>query len=74
MLSFDPTEHPEDAERKRRLHLNQIGRIAEGQVVELAEHAPEPPAPKKVGLDRARVPSLTMAHGISSLIATLFLA
>ncbi|MGC2231049.1 MAG: hypothetical protein WBA09_06065, partial [Candidatus Acidiferrum sp.] len=24
------------------LHLNQIGRIAEGQVVELAEHPPEP--------------------------------
>jgi hypothetical protein len=37
-----PEEAPEDAERKRRLHLNQIGRIAEGQVVELAEHAPEP--------------------------------
>jgi hypothetical protein len=28
----------EETERKRRLHLNQIGRIAEGQVVELAEH------------------------------------
>lgn len=27
-------------ERKRRLHLNQIGRIAEGQVVELVEHTP----------------------------------
>ena len=34
---------PEEVERKRRLHLNQIGRIAEGQVVELAEHPPEPP-------------------------------
>lgn len=28
-------------ERKRRLHLNQIGRIAEGQVVELVEQAPQ---------------------------------
>jgi hypothetical protein len=36
-----------EAERKRRLHLNQIGRIAEGQIVELAEHPPEPPAPRK---------------------------
>ena len=36
-----PEETPEEAERKRRLHLNQIGRIAEGQVVELAEHTPE---------------------------------
>jgi hypothetical protein len=40
---FRPTVDPEAAERKRRLHLNQIGRIAEGQVVELAEHEAEPP-------------------------------
>jgi hypothetical protein len=39
---FRPAENPEEIERKRRLHLNQIGRIAEGQVVELAAHAPEP--------------------------------
>ena len=39
---FRPAEDPEDIERKRRLHLNQIGRIAEGQVVELVAHAPEP--------------------------------
>jgi len=39
---FRPTVDPEEAERKRRLHLNQIGRIAEGQVVELAEHQAEP--------------------------------
>jgi len=39
---FRPAEDPEAAERKRRLHLNQIGRIAEGQIVELAEHPPEP--------------------------------
>ena len=44
---FRPVEAPENAERKRRLHLNQIGRIAEGQIVELAEHPPEPPAPNK---------------------------
>jgi hypothetical protein len=36
-----------EAERKRRLHLNQIGRIAEGQVVELAEHPPQPQATRK---------------------------
>jgi hypothetical protein len=39
---FRPAVNPYDAERKRRLHLNQIGRIAEGQVVELIEHPPEP--------------------------------
>jgi len=32
-----PKVDPEEAERKRRLHLNQIGRIAEGQVVDLSE-------------------------------------
>ena len=32
-----PKVNPEEAERKRRLHLNHIGRIAEGQVVELSE-------------------------------------
>ena len=39
---FRPEENPEDIERKRRLHLNQIGRIAEGQVVDLVAHPPEP--------------------------------
>ena len=49
-----PAEVPEEAERKRRLHLNQIGRIAEGQVVELAEHPPEPRhAPKRLFGSRA---------------------
>src|SRR6266851_1908394 len=30
-----------EAERKRCLHLNQIGRIAEGQIVDLVERPPE---------------------------------
>lgn len=38
---FRPVENPEETERRRRLHLNQIGRIAEGQVVEVVEHPPE---------------------------------
>ena len=42
-----PVEPPENVERKRRLHLNQIGRIAEGQIVELAEHPPEPQVSSK---------------------------
>lgn len=36
-----PNVDPEEAERKRRLHLNLVGRIAEGQVVELNEQEPE---------------------------------
>ena len=41
-----PEGDPEDQERRRRLHLNQIGRIAEGQVVDLAEQPPEPKKPR----------------------------
>jgi hypothetical protein len=44
-----PDIDPEEAERKRRLHLNHIGRIAEGQVVELSEH-PADPVEKRRGL------------------------
>src|SRR4030088_1115645 len=44
-----PAANPEEEERKRRLHLNQIGRIAEGQIVELVEHAAET-RPGKRGL------------------------
>jgi hypothetical protein len=36
-----PAVDQEAEERKRRLHLNQIGRIAEGQVVDLVEHPAE---------------------------------
>ena len=43
-----PAADPEAEERKRRLHLNLIGRIAEGQVVELAQH-PAPPAEPRRG-------------------------
>jgi hypothetical protein len=51
---FRPEEEPEAVERRRRLHLNQIGRIAEGQVVELAEHPPEPrEKPRKLFSARA---------------------
>jgi len=37
-----PNVDPEEAERRRRLHLNHIGRIAEGQVVDLSEQAAHP--------------------------------
>ena len=48
-----PAVDPEAEERKRRLHLNLIGRIAEGQVVELAEH-PAPVVEVRRGLLRPR--------------------
>ena len=42
-----PASDPEEAERKRRLHLNHIGRIAEGQVVELVEQPAATPEEKR---------------------------
>jgi hypothetical protein len=44
-----PASNPDAEERKRRLHLNHIGRIAEGQVVELVEE-PAPPVEPQRGL------------------------
>jgi uncharacterized protein DUF3592 len=51
-----PAVNPEDEERKRRLHLNLIGRIAEGQVVELLAEQEAPPVeePRKLFGSRPR--------------------
>src|SRR5580692_6996400 len=62
---FRPAEPPEDIERKRRLQLNQIGRIAEGQVVELVEHPPEEPAAKRFGSRARAVPDTRPRHLVS---------
>ena len=63
---FRPAENPEEVERKRRLHLNQIGRIAEGQVVELMQHAPEPGLKKGLFGSRVRaVPKSGPRHFVS---------
>jgi hypothetical protein len=62
-----PHVDPQEAERKRRLHLNQIGRIAEGQVVELNEQ-PAAPAEHPRGLlgSRARpLPDTRPRHMVS---------
>jgi len=53
-----PNVDPEEAERKRRLHLNLVGRIAEGQVVELNEQEPEPASGQRGFFPmRSRLPS-----------------
>ena len=63
---FRPAADPEEAERKRRLHLNQIGRIAEGQVVELTEHPiEEKDAPKAMFGSKARPLGRTLRHIVS---------
>ncbi|HYK39384.1 MAG TPA: hypothetical protein VEU98_05130 [Candidatus Eremiobacteraceae bacterium] len=63
---FRPSADPEEAERKRRLHLNQIGRIAEGQVVELTEHAAdEKEAQKGMFGSKARPLASKLRHIVS---------
>jgi geranylgeranyl pyrophosphate synthase len=63
---FRPSADPEEAERKRRLHLNQIGRIAEGQVVELMNHpAEEKPGPKGLFGSKARPLAGKLRHIVS---------
>jgi hypothetical protein len=44
---YRPAVDPDEAERRRRLHLNQIGRIAEGSVIELVEHPAETGKPAR---------------------------
>lgn len=63
---FRPAEDQEGAERKRRLHLNQIGRIAEGQIVELAEHPPMVQEQRKKLFGGARpLPDMRARHLVS---------
>jgi hypothetical protein len=60
-------EDQEEAERQRRAYLNRIGRIAEGQIVEVsdpstarppAEIRPQPPLVRPVATARLSVPRL----------------
>jgi hypothetical protein len=52
-----PAVNPEEEERQRRLHLNLIGRIAEGQVIELLAEQKAPPVeePRKLFGSRPRL-------------------
>lgn len=59
---FKRPEDPDAAERNRRLHLNQIGRIAEGQVLEIVER-PEEPKEKRGRLPGARARALGIPRG-----------
>lgn len=54
-----PSVDPEEEERKRRLHLNLIGRIAEGQVVELNEQPAEPQQQERRAILPSRARPLT---------------
>jgi hypothetical protein len=57
------TPDPEEIERLRRSHLNQIGRIVEGHVVELLETPPEPPASRGLFRKQRAAPSGAAENG-----------
>lgn len=43
-------EDPSELERERRAYLNRVGRIVEGQVLEIADHPRDPKESKPTGL------------------------
>lgn len=49
-------DDPAEIERQRRAYLNKVGRIVEGQVLEIAEHARDAKEAKQAGMfSKARV-------------------
>ncbi len=60
---------PEEIERRRRSHLNQVGRIVEGEVLEILDGpAPEPAVARK-GIHRRRLaPSAPAGNGARKLV------
>jgi LPXTG-motif cell wall-anchored protein len=61
---------PSEIERQRRAFLNRVGRIVEGQVLEIADHARELRADKPVGaLVKSKSPSTgAAANGTQKLL------
>jgi hypothetical protein len=63
-------KNPNDVERDRRAYLNRVGRIVEGQILEIAEHAPGESAPadaKSPGLFQKR-PATASSNGVQKLL------
>jgi uncharacterized protein DUF3592 len=61
-LFFRKPDDPEEDERRRRSHLNQVGRIVEGYVVEIVEALGTPAADSGAGfLSRRKTPAPSAA-------------
>lgn len=58
---------PQEIERQRRSHLNQVGRIAEGQIIEILD-APGLPAETRRGSKRRGAPGDERPDGIRKLV------
>jgi hypothetical protein len=63
-------KNPSDVERDRRAYLNRVGRIVEGQILEIAEHVPgeaAPPVAKPSGLFQKPLATAS-SNGIQKLL------
>ena len=63
-------EDESDIERQRRAYLNRVGRIVEGQVLEIVEHARDAsnPAAKSAGMFQKRAAPSAFANGTQKLL------
>jgi len=57
----------DEIEQKRRAHINQVGRIAEGQILEVLELPQEEAAARGIALFR-REPKIVSADGLRKLV------
>jgi hypothetical protein len=60
-------EDPNEQERQRRAYLNRVGRIVEGQVLEVVDHAHSAAPMKQTGLFRKGAPG-AVANGTQKLL------
>jgi hypothetical protein len=58
---------PQETERQRRSHLNQVGRIVEGQIIEILD-APGLPAETRRGSKRGGVPGDDRPDGMRKVV------
>jgi hypothetical protein len=59
---------PAEIERERRAYLNRVGRIVEGQVLEVVEHKIAAPAPVADGKRASLAKSNNAPHGLQRLL------
>ena len=65
-----PPKNPSDVERDRRAYLNRVGRIVEGQILEIGELAASesaPPDAQPCGLFQKR-PAISSSNGVQKLL------
>jgi LPXTG-motif cell wall-anchored protein len=60
-------EDPHEEERQRRAYLNRVGRIVEGQVLEVVDHPHAPAGTKQAGIFGKR-PAAALANGTQKLL------